>query len=661
MPKTIKYRLIFFLTLTTVIVGVISFGFTHYREIKVAEDLGLNASRGMAKLYEEKLDNLDEYAFEDIWWSYDLAEGLLKGLPYNDYYREIENNIIKRMTAKKGFIQVLDLKGNSIYSQGIKISPTYFRYLINKPTMMGSISGFYEIEDLFGKKHVAYLRAEQVLNEAGKTLGVIVVGYSLEENQVLFSELFAKDLQKQKFAPGLILYWKDRPLWHFGDVKKELLLQEKLKKLPREELLSEIQVIDGKKYFVSYLPVASQGPERFLTLGVFIAADSLVRPYIINFWQGLILYVVLLGLLVVLGIYGIINRQLEKPLNELMEVIIEWIEGKDRDFAEYQQKYPEYKKLFTRIYELKTTKEKIANQWYRLAEGVYNLGEAANDGDLVKELIFHIKAQVEVKGIKIILKNLESNEDFTIYEEGQVVADLPAFCLENDDPLNFVQECQEDTCCYPITLGREKLGFIIIAAKEEKITAEVREFLSNLILMSGPLIKLYLLKTHLAEISKRDPLTKAFNRRFLEDAILENRDCNYSLIFIDIDKFKEINDTYGHSVGDMVLIELTKKIRENLRSQDQVIRMGGDEILIYLPNTTLELAREIANRVMELIRKHKFEVTKDNTKVAFPISASMGIGSCKEGESFGELLARVDRALYRAKEEGRNLIVVAED
>ncbi|GAV26492.1 GGDEF domain-containing protein [Carboxydothermus islandicus] len=654
MPKSIKYRLIFFLTLTTVLVGVISFGFTHYREIKVAEDLGLNASREMAKLYEEKLDNLDEYAFRDIWWSYDLAEGLLKGLPYNDYYREIENKIIKTMAARKGFIEVIDDRGNVIYSQGVKISSTYFRYLINKPTMLGSISGFYEIEAPFGKKHVAYLRAEQVLNEEGKTLGVIVVGYSLEENQVLFSELFAKDLQKQKFAPGLILYWQDRPLWYFGDVKKELFLQDKLKKLSGEKFLSEIQVIEGKKYFASYLPVASLKPGSFLTLGVFVPADLLVRPYIISFWQGLILYVVLLGLLVVLGIYVIINRQLEKPLNELLEVLIDWIEGKELNFTEYQRKYPEYENLFKRIYDLKTTKEKIANQWYRLAEGVYNLGEAANDGDLVKELVFHIKSQVEVKGIKIVLKNLESNEYFTRYAEGEVAPELPAFCPDNG-------ECQGDTCCFSITLGSEKLGHIIITVEKDKLTEEAREFLNNLILMSGPLVKLYLLKNYLAEISQRDPLTQAFNRRFLEDAILEKRDCNYSLIFIDLDKFKEINDTFGHNAGDMVLIELTKKIRENLRSQDQVIRMGGDEILIYLPNTAVELAQEIATRIKELIRKQKFEVAKDNRKVTFNVSASMGIGSCREGESFEEVLARVDKALYRAKELGRNQIVVAGD
>ena len=147
----------------------------------------------------------------------------------------------------------------------------------------------------------------------------------------------------------------------------------------------------------------------------------------------------------------------------------------------------------------------------------------------------------------------------------------------------------------------------------------------------------------------------------MEDAILENRDCNYSLIFIDLDKFKEINDNYGHNAGDLVLIKLTQKIRENLRSQDQVIRMGGDEILIYLPNTPIELTREIANRIMELIRKEQFTVMKDTKTVTFNVSASMGIGSCREGESFEEVLARVDKALYRAKELGRNQIVVAAD
>ncbi|ABB14321.1 sensor domain-containing diguanylate cyclase [Carboxydothermus hydrogenoformans] len=653
MPKTIKYRLIFFLTLTTVIVGIISFGFTHYREIKVAEELGLSASRELANLFREQINNLANKAYADIWWSYDLAEGLLKGLPSNEYYREIENKIIKSLAARKGFIEVIDDQGNVIYSQGLKLAPAYFKYLVYKPAMMGSVSGFYEIADLLGKKHITYLRAEQVLNEEGKPLGVIVVGYSLEENQVLFTELFTQELQKQKLLPGVILYWKNKPLWHFGDVRFEPLLGEQIKKLQKENMLTEIRIIDGKRFYVSYLPLENRN-SSLLTLGVFLPADLLVRPYRISFWQGLLIYIVLLGLLVVLGIYVIIGRQLEKPLNELMEVLIGWIEGKDLNFTEYQEKYPEYKKLFKRIYDLKTTKEKIANQWYRLAEGVYNLGEAANDGDLVKELVFHIKSLVEVKGIKILLKNLKSDEYFPLYTEGQVATGHPAFCPDNG-------EYQDGTYCYPITLGSEKLGFIIIAADKDKLTEEAREFLNNLILMSGPLVKLYLLKNYLAEISLRDPLTQAFNRRFLEDAILENRDCNYSLIFIDLDKFKEINDTYGHNAGDLVLIKLTQKIRENLRSQDQVIRMGGDEILIYLPNTPIELTREIANRIMELIRKEQFTVMKDTKTVTFNVSASMGIGSCREGESFEEVLARVDKALYRAKELGRNQIVVAAD
>ena len=164
-------------------------------------------------------------------------------------------------------------------------------------------------------------------------------------------------------------------------------------------------------------------------------------------------------------------------------------------------------------------------------------------------------------------------------------------------------------------------------------------------------------KDVLKEMSIRDALTNLYNRRelmivskqFIED------NTSFSLIMFDIDKFKNINDNYGHTVGDDIIVLFTNIIRENIRDDDLAFRFGGEEFVIILPNTTKAKAYNIASRIREVTNKKRIPID-DKDIVSFTISGGVSILS-KDDKSLEEVIKRADEALYRAKNSGRNRIV----
>ena len=160
-----------------------------------------------------------------------------------------------------------------------------------------------------------------------------------------------------------------------------------------------------------------------------------------------------------------------------------------------------------------------------------------------------------------------------------------------------------------------------------------------------------------------DPLTRIFNRRhFFEIARSElERSQRYqralSIILFDIDHFKQVNDTYGHGVGDKVLCKLTKECQSSLREHDVFARYGGEEFIILLPETDLEQAYQMAER----IRKTRAETPLDVGPASITLTISFGVASLSdENLPLDELLLRADKALYKAKEAGRNRVTLWE-
>ena len=165
------------------------------------------------------------------------------------------------------------------------------------------------------------------------------------------------------------------------------------------------------------------------------------------------------------------------------------------------------------------------------------------------------------------------------------------------------------------------------------------------------------LESRLIRLADRDPLTDLLNRRRFEDdlqhhlAQAHRSEAASALLWIDIDHFKAINDSLGHRAGDELLVALSDLLQENLREQDLVARIGGDEFIVLLPQTTAARAEMATQKLLRTIENREITVN-DQTLQA---TVSIGIALFPEhGRTAEDLLARVDTAMYQAKRQGRN-------
>jgi diguanylate cyclase (GGDEF)-like protein len=163
----------------------------------------------------------------------------------------------------------------------------------------------------------------------------------------------------------------------------------------------------------------------------------------------------------------------------------------------------------------------------------------------------------------------------------------------------------------------------------------------------------------LVEMSIKDGLTEVYNHRYLRDALntelqrAERYNTPFSCLMIDIDYFKVVNDTYGHLFGDYVLHNMAKILKNISRQIDIVGRYGGEEFMILLPNTDMEHAVEMANKILTSVREHHF------SQVGRHCQITVSIGISEYGESVikdNDLIEQADSALYQAKKQGRNQI-----
>jgi two-component system cell cycle response regulator len=166
------------------------------------------------------------------------------------------------------------------------------------------------------------------------------------------------------------------------------------------------------------------------------------------------------------------------------------------------------------------------------------------------------------------------------------------------------------------------------------------------------------------EMAVTDALTGLYNRRFMEKQLsaltlnAANRGKPLSLLVVDVDYFKSINDNHGHDVGDRVLQELAARLREGLRNLDLPCRTGGEEFIVVLPDTDKAVALRVGERVRKLIGAKPFNAGAKSGPLT--ITVSIGVASFEAAEDTMEsLVKRGDEALYQAKREGRNRVIPA--
>lgn len=184
--------------------------------------------------------------------------------------------------------------------------------------------------------------------------------------------------------------------------------------------------------------------------------------------------------------------------------------------------------------------------------------------------------------------------------------------------------------------------------------------LPALIGFSSEVTELYNLKEEFKKLATIDALTELYNRRYFTEQAeheylrAQRYKLSLTLISIDIDHFKKVNDKFGHPAGDKVLVEVAKQLKTSLRQTDVLARIGGEEFSILLPETTSAEAEVFAERIR--LAQSQLRITGD-WQGEIQLSVSIGISSFTESDnSFDEIFSRADKALYQAKSAGRNRV-----
>ena len=167
---------------------------------------------------------------------------------------------------------------------------------------------------------------------------------------------------------------------------------------------------------------------------------------------------------------------------------------------------------------------------------------------------------------------------------------------------------------------------------------------------------------NIKEMSLKDHLTGLYLRRYMND-VLENLIYSYnrykkvfSIIMMDLDNFKSVNDTYGHLAGDEVLRVIGSLLKTSTRKSDIPIRYGGDEFIVILPETKLNDAVVVAKKIKDKINSIRFK----KNEIEFKCSLSLGVTQVRDGDTMENVLDRVDQALYKTKENAKGEITVLE-
>ncbi len=219
---------------------------------------------------------------------------------------------------------------------------------------------------------------------------------------------------------------------------------------------------------------------------------------------------------------------------------------------------------------------------------------------------------------------------------------------------------QKHKCSYRLVIKEESIGQLIFSRARKFKPEETTVLESLLVSIVYPLRNALLYESALAS-AMNDPLTGIFNRAAMDTTLKqeikhsERHGSPLSMIVFDIDHFKKINDSYGHSVGDCVLKMLANEVSDTIRESDMCFRYGGEEFTILLKNTNLDGATLLAERLRQKIST----LVCYCEEVELNIQVSLGVANLNKGEDRRAFFDRCDKAMYNAKQSGRNQVKIA--
>ena len=222
---------------------------------------------------------------------------------------------------------------------------------------------------------------------------------------------------------------------------------------------------------------------------------------------------------------------------------------------------------------------------------------------------------------------------------------------------------------FPLINENKILGYVITKKIDNKLTLKEIEYLEDLSNQAATTINRANAYAEILKHATLDALTGFYNRRQLEErtkqeiASSRRQKTPLCAIMTDIDFFKKVNDTYGHTVGDLVLKTVSKVMRSQLREYDIAGRYGGEEFVILLPFTKIEEAKMVAERLRKAIENKVIDISKINPESPekeIHVTISLGVYQLKTEDKETDLINNADKALYKAKETGRNKVVINE-
>lgn len=242
-----------------------------------------------------------------------------------------------------------------------------------------------------------------------------------------------------------------------------------------------------------------------------------------------------------------------------------------------------------------------------------------------------------------------------------VINDIPSDCRLNIN-LGIADVMPREVAIFPIIYRDSVLGVMMLASMTPFRTNEL-SLLESMINQIAIVLENALAHEKVAQLSITDTLTGTYNRRYLtqrldeEFRISHRHNSPLSALIVDIDHFKKINDQFGHQIGDEALIAVANTLKENIRDSDMLARFGGEEFVIVLPHTTQKDAMTVAEKLRMAVSSRNVASMGDHR-----ITISVGIATIpdRKVDNSDELLGEADRALYLAKEQGRNRVIVAE-
>lgn len=334
----------------------------------------------------------------------------------------------------------------------------------------------------------------------------------------------------------------------------------------------------------------------------------------------------------------------------------------------------------------------------RFHEQELNLIGARTLPDLIQSILYNYRRSFSLDAVSLVLYDPEYEIRRILEEEGTRMGDHagllfitqrdkldtlfgdpldPRLCLFDKEQHQFLfnQLTQgymplRSIALLPLIRYGELIGSFNLGSFSEERFAEASgtEFLQRLATIVAICLENATNNERLKRVGLTDPLTRINNRRFFDQRLHEEIGRSMranepiSCLFIDIDHFKTINDDNGHQVGDIILREVARLIREQLRNCDVLARYGGEEFAVLLANTPDAIARDVAQRVRGSIDRHTFQLPDCEKSLHATVSVGIATMAALQGlediVSLGHtLVENADHALYEAKSEGRNCIV----